>query len=140
MKVQISCIKNEIYHKGADAFDAVSVSTDPERRYAVAEIAPRKYVAIRITAYSDECVAGEYVDHYFWDDDTPELQSFSTDWSCIPYGFCKLRLWAPEKVREFGGHFDKTLKRFYFDRELYKASYEEINGVPFEDRHSTVKE
>lgn len=56
------------------------------------------------------------------------------------HGFCKLRLWAPERVKEFSGHFDKTLKRFYFDRELYKASYEEINGVPFEGRHSTVKE
>lgn len=116
--VKMSNLNNEAFRKRTDAFDAVSVSTDPEGRYVVAEVAPRKYVAIRITACSDECLGGEYVDHYVWDDDTPELKSFSIDWSCIQFGFCKLRLWAPERVKEFGGHFDITLKRFYFDREL----------------------
>ena len=134
MKVQINNIDRRVYREDTDVFDAVSISADPERRYAVAEVSPHKFVAVRITASDDEHLTGEYVDHFFWDDDTPELQSFSIDWGCIHYGFCKLKLWAPERLVEFGGRADKTLKRFYFDRELYKARFEEINGVPFDER------
>ena len=55
---------------------------------------------------------------------------FETCKSCIEYGFCTVNLWAPELVNEFGGSFDKTLKRFTFDWELYKECYEKRHGVP----------
>ena len=75
---------------------------------------------------------GNYVNHYSYDNDIPMLMKFTVDWGCIRYGFCKLNLWAPELVNEFGGSADKTAARFYFDWELYKTCYEELNGVPCE--------
>ena len=58
------------------------------------------------------------------------MMRFSVDWNCIKYGFCKLNLFAPELSDEFGGYLDGTVARFYFDWELYKKCYEELNGVP----------
>ncbi len=133
MTVQINDLKKGVVPGGGDTFDAFRVSTDPERRYAVVELIPNAlFVAVRITSIDDRRLVGNYVNHYSCDNDIPMLMKYTVDWSCIRYGFCKLNLWAPELVNEFGGSAGKTAARFYFDWELYKTCYEEINGVPCE--------
>ena len=117
-------------HENSISFPAVRVSTDPEQRYAVAEKRGGLFVAFRLSSCDGESMTGEYLNHYRYDySDIPMLQGITADWSCIEYGFCKLNLFAPEMVNEFGGSFDKTLCRFYFDWERYKICYEKINGV-----------
>ena len=113
-------------------FEADSVSADPGGRYAVAKAGYGLYLAFRITSRSGDTVTGEYVNHFRYDldDDIPMLRSITVDWNCIEYGFCKLDLFAPEMVNEFGGSFDKTICRFYFDWERYRTCYEKNNGVP----------
>ena len=129
MKVKIHNIDSCIIRNNDATFPAIQVSVDPKRQYAVVEISPQKFLALHITSWDDRLLTGEYVDHFFWDDDTPELRSFTVDWNYIQYGFCKLILWAPERRNENGGQSAHTVKRFYFDRELYKERYEEINGI-----------
>ena len=131
MQVRIADMPRGIVCADREIFDAYSVSLDPTQRYAVAEIFRNElFVAFRVSTREETSMAGEYVDHFSYSDDTPMLLKFTVEWGCIEYGFCKLNLWAPEMIREFGGRFDRTVKRFYFDWELYRASYERINGVP----------
>lgn len=131
MKVKILNIDNRIFRNSSESFNAIQVSVDPKHQYAVVEIIPQKLVALHITSWDDGLLTGEYVDHFFWDDDTPEIRSFTVDWNYIQYGFCKLILWAPERINENGGQSSHTVKRFYFDCELYKERYEEINGIAY---------
>ena len=75
-------------------------------------------------------IIGEYVDHYETYSDDLMLMSYHVECGCIDWGFAKLVLWAPEMADKWNGYFENTVHRFYFDRELYKRSYEEKNGVP----------
>ncbi len=130
MKVVIYNIKEGITHENPRLFETNKVSVDPENRYAVVEVQNGLFVAIKITSSKDGLLTGEYVDHYWaYDSDIPILQKYTVSWENITNGFCKLVLWAPEKVNKFGGSFEKTVKRFYFDWERYKHRYEELNGV-----------
>jgi len=131
-------VKVQIHHprpgrgfRDGEILEAVRVSTDPEGRYAVAELhANELFAAFRITARGEELLAGDYVDSFAFDNDVPMLLKFSVSWDYIPYGFCKLILWAPEMANRFDGCFEKTVKRFYFDRALYEAKREELHGSP----------
>lgn len=114
--------------------EPISVSMDPERRYAVVETRPSDFTALTVTSLDDELLIGDYVDHYSWSTDVPMLYSFIVSWDCIRFGFCKLILWAPELSNKNGGDFFQTARRFYFDRELYRASREALHGVPGEAR------
>lgn len=135
MNIQILNIKEPSLFGRGDTFSAVRISYAPDRRYAVAEIIPNElFVAVKIIRFDGDMPVGEYVDYYEFDNCIPMAIRFTVLWGYIKYGFCKLNLYAPEKVNEFGGSLDKTVKRFYFDRDLYKRSYEEINGVPCKKR------
>ena len=108
----------------------VEVSLENQKRYAVIEVHKNEvYVAVDVIRTDGNKLTAEYVDDFQCWDDIPMLMSFSVDWSCIGYGFCKLIQWAPEKVNEFGGSFSHTAKRFYFDAELYSKCCEEKHGV-----------
>ena len=114
-----------------DTFEPVSFSEDPTGRYAVAELfANEFFAAVRILLRGERELLCEYVDGYSYQDFIPMLLKFSVQWDCIRYGFCKLTLWAPEAPESRDGIFERTVKRFYFDRELYRKCREEINGVP----------
>ena len=132
MKVRINNLKEGIVRGTSHTFEAFGVSMDPERRYAVAEIYHNElFVAMRTESDEDGVLTGDYVDHFSSRITVPMLESYSVNWDCIKYGFCKLVLRAPERAKEFGGSFSGTVKRFYFDRDLYREKYEEINGVPY---------
>ena len=115
MKVRIINSKSSHIIEGK-TYEAVSVSMDPQKKYAVAEIFPNElFAAVYVSSVENDGLTGEYVDS--WENlyDVPMLQKFSVDWAYIGQGFCKLRLWAPELVNEFGGSFEKTVKRFRFE-------------------------
>ena len=132
MKIKINGMTKPVPGIRGGTAEARKVWTDPEGRYAVAEIfTDELYLALKIEETDGETLTGEYVDRYERANDVPMLMRFTVDWGCIRYGFCKLLLWAPELAEEAGGGFEKTVKRFYFDRELYEKSYEELNGVPY---------
>ena len=129
--IKINGLKPWIVPGNRNVFENCTVYIDPSGKYAVAEVFRKElYIAIVIESAADDLLVGKYVDHYSSFNDTPMLMTFSVDWSCIGFGFCKLRLWAPELANEHGGFFEHTAARFYFDWELYKSSYERINGVP----------
>ena len=131
MKVNIQNIPQSLCTD--EPFEAYSVSTDPDNRYAVVEAFSNcLFIAVKIVSRDDDLLVGEYVNHYEFHNDIPMLTKFTVYWDCIRYGFCKLDLWAPEMADRFGGYYSKTVARFYFDWELYKKCYEEINGVPCE--------
>ncbi|MBQ7547170.1 MAG: hypothetical protein IJT41_09430 [Clostridia bacterium] len=126
MKVQIKNIKKSILRNPDGIAEAHSISTDPSSKYAVIEVFRNElYVAVKIEEYNRDILIGEYVDSYSRCNDIPMLLRFKVSWDCIQYGFCKLLLWAPENCV-----YEKTVARFYFDWNLYKKSYEAINGVP----------
>ena len=131
MRVIIKKARDGILPKNTDIFDAESVSFDLEKRYAVAELYKKElFIALKVISDKNDILTGEYADHYTSSDAEAMLTKYSVDWGNIKYGFCKLELWAPELANKFGGSFSKTVKRFYFDFELYKTKYEKINGVP----------
>ncbi len=141
MKINISNCSKELKSKlfreeytGNEAefeADGKNVSFSPDRRFAVINIHNGLYIAVGVTDADDLSLSAEYVDSYLYDgSDEPMLQKLWIEWDCICYGFCKLRLWAPERV-DATGRSIFTLHRFYFDRELYERKYEEINGVPY---------
>lgn len=139
MKVKINNLKNKALHLNSDIIDATNVFLDPECQNAVFEVARNElFVAVRIISRDNELLVGEYVNHYVYSNDVPMLFKFTVDWECIKYGFCKLNLWAPELANEFGGCFDKTVKRFYFDWDRYKTCYEEINGIPCKKKNPNI--
>ncbi len=116
---------------GRSTFEPVEFSVDPTGKYAVSELCKNElFVAVNILQRDGDDLLCEYVDSYVYQDGVPMLLKFSLQWDCIPYGFCKLILWAPEARENRGGCFTRTVKRFYFDRELYERRCEEIHGVP----------
>ena len=115
--------------KTKECRDVIRVSASPDQRYAVAETSPGVFVAMKVTSLDEDLLIGEFVNSCVYSVDTPMLNSIFVDWGCIGFGFCKLILWAPEWVNEFGG-FENTIERFYFDWELYKTCYEKLHGVP----------
>ncbi len=137
MAVQITNIPKGVIPNGESSIkmDSPNISLSPGGDYAVIEIFHNElFIAVNVLFCDQESLSGEYVDHFLYFDDKPMLMRFTTDWNNIKYGFGKLVLWAPEKANEFGGSFDKTVKRFYFDWDLYKRSYEELHGVPFKKK------
>ena len=133
MKVQINNLKPGVFTRDEieAALNAEKIFMEPQKRYAVIEVYKKElYIAVNVLNIDDEKIVVEYFDYFRWEIDIPMLMSFSVDWSCIDYGFCKLIQWAPEMYNQFGGTFSHTAKRFYFDVELYKKCYEEENGVP----------
>ena len=113
------------------AFDAEEkdVLFSPDRRFAVIRLHyGALFLAIRVTDAGNDSLAGEYVDCCSYSSDEPVLTKLWVDWGCIGYGFCKLVLWATEMVNEFGGSFEQTLHRFYFDRNLYERKKNELHG------------
>lgn len=103
-----------------------AVSLSPDKRYAVVRYRSYLYIAVRVASLDEELLTGEFVDSYYYSpDDDFVLAMPEIAWNWIHYGFCKLILWAPESVNEFGGFFDGTLCRFYFDRELYERKKKE---------------
>ena len=136
MKIKINGLKKGVVYGNRDTLDVSSVSMDSEHKYAVAEVFRNElYIAVKIIAYENDILIWEYVDHYSDSDDCVMLMKYYVDWECIKYGFCKLILWAPEMAAKWNGSFEKTVKRFYFDWELYKRSYEEKHGVPCPKRN-----
>ena len=119
--------------KGSTAFFQVSRSSiyfGPDNKYAVIRITGKGlFVAVKTVEETAEELRCIYIDHYTYFTDEPMLQKLWVDWACARYGFCKLILWAPELVNEFGGFFETTLHRFYFDRELYEKKREELHGT-----------
>lgn len=131
MRIKVNNLKKGIPRGDTDTFEALSVSKDPEGRYAVVKIQFRGiYFAIKIISEDDDMLIGEYVGHYVSYSDDPMLMRYQMDWGCIYFGFAKIVLWAPEMANKWNGSFEKTVKRFYFDWELYKKSYEKQHGVP----------
>ena len=126
MKIQIPDLPEGLLHREAQ-YEALHVFTDPEERCAVAELAAGElFVALRILSREGEDLRGSYVDHYRYDDaELPALRKFTVLWDQMDFGFCKLDLWDPEGPVQRDGGFHRTVKRFYFDRELYEASREE---------------
>ena len=140
MKVRIHHGKGCLGRRDGEVLEALRVSTDPSGRYAVAELyANELFAAFRITARDGEILVGDYVDSFAYDDDVPGLLKFSVSWDCISYGFCKLRLWAPESAGPVGGLYETTVKRFYFDRALYEARREELHGADRKAPEDTEK-
>ncbi len=132
MNVKINNLTDELISKFNGSFEAVSVSFSPDGRYAVVEACrDTLFIAVNVISLEDGELTGDYVDHCWTSaPDEPMLYSIRADWFFIGAGFCKMTVFAPEMVNEFGGRFEKTIKRFYFDWELYKRCYEKTNGVP----------
>lgn len=119
MKVHIDDPAPLILKWCGDSFEAVSVSMDPQRRYAVTEVFTEElFIFVKVISVDETELKGVYLDHYLCTYATPMLMRFSVNWEHADAGFCKLRLWAPELVNEFGGSFEKTVKRFRFDDKL----------------------
>ena len=113
-------------------FDAEEkdVLYSPDHRFAVIKLHyGTLFLGIRVTDAGNDSLAGKYVDCCSCSSDEPMLTKLWVDWGCIGYGFCKLVLWAPEKANEFGGSFERTLHRFYFDRDLYERKKNELHGT-----------
>lgn len=134
MEIQISGLDERTFGSDTKTFDARFVSVEPDKKYAVVQDPFYRYIAMRITSRGDDMMTGEYVDHCYGyiDEDECMLRKYEVEWGCLCYGFCKLRLWAPDMIERFGGSYTKTVKRFYFDKALYKEKYEELHGVPCE--------
>ena len=132
MRVSINNLPADLIRGEDGPFEAVSVSMAPDGRYAVVEaVREALFVAVNVISCEDGVLVGDFV-NYCWTSapDIPMMYSINTDWSYIGEGYCKLVLFAPEMVNEFGGRFDKTISRFYFDWELYKKCYEKRHGIP----------
>lgn len=131
MKVIINNLPKTLPDIKDENLEKTRISIDPEKRYAVLEVFRKElFVAVKINSMNGDILDCEYVDKFAWWNDFTMLTDFCVNWDCIEYGFCKLTMWAPELANEYGGYFDHTAKRFYFDWELYKKRYEELNGVP----------
>ena len=131
MKITIRNMKKGLVSASACTFEPVSLSVDPSGRYAVAELyAGELFVAARILSRTENELVCDYVNYYSCFNDVPMLMKFTVNWDCLQWGFAKLERWAPELAAENDGFFDATVKRFYFDWELYKRCYQERHGVP----------
>ena len=109
---------------------ATKIFIEPENRFAIIELIKGLFVAVKIESMDHGVLVGSYIDHITDSfDDEIMLYKHDADWSNIPFGFFKLTCWAPEKMNEHNGSSYFTVKRFYFDKELYRNKYEEINGV-----------
>ena len=119
-----------------DTFETGFVSTDPKERYAVVEPIPGQlFVAVRILSREEDSLTGEYVDHWYDSGpDVPMLYQYSVSWGTIGYGFCKLKLYAPEVY----GYFEKTIHRFIltgsFMKKVLKSGTAERNQAPLTER------
>lgn len=124
MRVIITDLKTGVLPGFGDAVvvDAYGVYTDSENedeaRFAVVEVFRKElFVAVEITANEDGVLAGEYIDYYQFREPVPLLARFTVDWTYLSSrGFCKLKLWAPELANQFGGSFEKTVKRFWLKK------------------------
>lgn len=132
MIVKINNIKKYIISGISDTLETNKIPKeqifkDPKGKYAVVEIFKKEaYIGLKIISDENEMLVGEYVDHYYYDNYDCYLINYTIDWSYMKYGFCKLIRSMPEIPSEFY----RTVKRFYFDFELYKNNYEKENGVP----------
>ena len=132
VKAVINNLKAGILNHYDGFVEAVSYSMSPDKKYAVIEVyRDLLYIAVNVVSFEDGVLVGDYV-NYTWTSAPDELMlyHFVIDWDFIRNGYCKLILFAPEMVNEFGGSFQKTIKRFYFDWELYKRCYEKRYGIP----------
>lgn len=131
VKVKINGLAKGIIWEHTDIFDVTNISMDPEHRYAVLEIYPKElFAAVKVISDEGDLLICQYVAHYASYNDDPVLMKYIVNWDCMKYGFCKLILWAPEMSQQLGGRSYRTVKRFYFDWELYKTDYEKRYGVP----------
>jgi len=124
----ITLLNCKYLHEAVDTRNALRTWVSPDERFAVAEVFGSGYFAAgEIVAFQKELqqMTLRCIDELRVDFDEPELYSCDVSWSTMPYGFCKLRRLRYETLEE------RTF-RIYFDPELYKAKYEELNGVPYE--------
>ena len=105
------------------------VSFSPDGRYAVLEIRPGElFAAFFVEETEGDTVRGRYAGYAWIDGDGLYLRKTWIEWEWIEYGFCKLRLWAPEEKPVQPGVFERTVARFWFDRELYEKKKQELHG------------
>ncbi len=141
MKIHVlNCLESctaRLFRSERDGANAVldvdlrDISFSPDRRFAVAKLHyGTLFIAVRVDEEESTSLSGEYVDCFSYALDDPMLTKLWIEWDCIAYGFCKLVLWAPEKANEFGGSFERTLHRFYFDRNLYERKKNELHPAP----------
>lgn len=110
--------------------EARKVWISPDEHYVVAEVFTAEYFAageiIERDASSDtmtivcrDCVSA--------DTDEVDYHSYRVEWDCMCYGFCKIisRSLESNHRRAF---------RIYFDPALYRQTYGERNGAPYDGR------
>ena len=142
MKVNIRNVVPGIIPTDENGYaDVCRVFSDPSGKYAVLEVFPcRLFVAVRAAGSDGDVMIGDYVNHCYYDDEPPRFLSFSVEWEWLRFGFCKLTVSDPDMCVKHGGMDLFTVARFYFDEALYRASYEEINGVPCPKEKKEKKE
>lgn len=125
MKIRI--LNFEHKYNNPDGVDSIKEWISPDEKYAIVEVFyPENFVAGKIEKLDME--KGEMtlyrIDELCTDTDDVDLRFYSVDWSDMPNGFFKLRSRSVEsyKVKSY---------RFYFDPELYKQKYKELNGVEY---------
>lgn len=125
MTIKILNFKHPCYNQSG--IDAIKTWISPDKRYAVAGIfRGGYYVAGKVIEYDDshDTLIIDFVDCLSRSDDVYIFGGINVDWSYMKYGFCKLICWNIETNQYRNS-------RFYFDPELYKQKYEEINGIPY---------
>lgn len=101
------------------------VWVSPDEKYIVIErFRDELYVAARIVTKAGDGWIAEFEECYAPRCDSIDLRGWSVDWSCMQYGFCKLRCFEMESG------FDGTVHRFYFDRALYRKKRLELSSDP----------
>ena len=103
------------YHFRADGYISVpEIWYSPDGKYAVVELFRGEvYVAVRVQEVNETWLICAYVDRYEdWNVEV-DFRGYSVEWwlSC---GFAKLHCFGMESG------FAGTVKRFYFDRQLYE--------------------
>lgn len=106
---------------------ALQIWMSPDKKYAVAEVfAAESFVAGLIEEVDEEKGIMTLIckDSFSTEMEEIDYNSYTVDWSCMQYGFCKLRSRSLESYKS-------RVFRIYFNPELYIRKYEELNGVPY---------
>lgn len=120
MKIKINGLKKGIVRGDVDTFEAISVSKDPEGRYAVVKIQEiEMYFALKNISEDNDLLVGKYVDHYeLIPNDLTE--NYKVDWRGTGGGYCELIRFDPETDDDHRTDNSMIVKRLYVNIELYK--------------------
>ena len=96
----------------------------PDQKYAVAQFNSEVLAVLAIESITADTVTASCLKRMCFSVSDEDFLIFSVRWY-MAYGFLKI---CADSM-EYGCL--GTLRRFYFDPELYKRAYQEVNGVPY---------